>query len=156
MKHKALLFFSILMVLSMILAACAPQQPQEVEVVKTVIVTEVVEKEGETVIEEKIITATPAPMEEEPEEEMAAGGPIPADEMIPCQPIPEVAGINLEQVSMSVPEIASDIVQPAAAPKAHLNQGGKVYRVGVFEDVTTANFWAANGPDNTLEQLYAA
>lgn len=154
MKHKALLFFSILMVLSMILAACAPQQPQEVEVVKTVIVTEVVEKEGETVIEEKIITATPAPMEEEPEEEMAAGGPIPADEMIPCQPIPEVAGINLEQVSMSVPEIASDIVQPAAAPKAHLNQGGKVYRVGVFEDVTTANFWAANGPDNTVWNSY--
>jgi ABC-type transport system substrate-binding protein len=150
MKQKVLISFSVLMVLSMILAACAPAAPQEV--VKTVVVTEVVEVEGETVVEEKVITATPA---EEMEEEMvAAGGPIPADEMIPCLPIPEVAGINMEQVSFSVPEIAADAPQPVKAPQAQLNQGGNVYRVGVFEDVTTTNFWAANGPDNTVWNSY--
>ncbi len=150
MKQKFLISFSVLMVLSMILAACAPAAPQEV--VKTVVVTEVVEVEGETVVEEKVITATPA---EEMEEEMvAAGGPIPADEMIPCQPIPEVAGLNMEQVSFSIPEIAADAPQPVKAPQAQLNQGGNVYRVGVFEDVTTINFWAANGPDNTVWNSY--
>ena len=29
-----------------------------------------------------------------------------------------------------------------------------MYRVGVFEDVTTTNFWAANGPDNTVWNSY--
>jgi ABC-type transport system substrate-binding protein len=152
MKQKVLIFLSALMVLSMILAACAPAQPQEV--VTTVVVTEVVEVEGETVVEEKVITATPAEEEEMEEEMPAAAGPIPADEMIPCQPIPEVAGINMEQVSFSVPEIAADVPQPVAAPQAQLNQGGNVYRVGVFEDVTTTNFWAANGPDNTVWNSY--
>jgi ABC-type transport system substrate-binding protein len=37
---------------------------------------------------------------------------------------------------------------------APVQQGGKVYRVGVFEDVTTTNYWAANGPDNTVYNSY--
>jgi ABC-type transport system substrate-binding protein len=32
--------------------------------------------------------------------------------------------------------------------------GDKVYKVGVFEDITTLNFWAANGPDNTVWNSY--
>jgi oligopeptide transport system substrate-binding protein len=52
MKSKSLALLSLLMVASMILVACAPS---EVEVVKTVIVTEVVE--GEMV--EVVVTATP-------------------------------------------------------------------------------------------------
>ena len=151
-RHKGLMFFSLMIILSMVLAACA--QPA-VEVVKTVIVTEVVEIEGETVVQEKVITATPAAEEEKPEE--VAGGPIPADGMIPCLPIPEIAGINLEQVSLggaSGPTIVSDVPERTFVPNAALQQAGTVYRVGVFEDVTTLNFWAANGPDNTVWNSY--
>ncbi|MBN1812674.1 MAG: ABC transporter substrate-binding protein [Anaerolineae bacterium] len=32
--------------------------------------------------------------------------------------------------------------------------GDKVYKVGVFEDATSVNFWAANGPDNTVWNSY--
>jgi ABC-type transport system substrate-binding protein len=32
--------------------------------------------------------------------------------------------------------------------------GEKIYKVGVVEDITTANFWAANGPDNTIWNSY--
>jgi ABC-type transport system substrate-binding protein len=39
-------------------------------------------------------------------------------------------------------------------PVANSQQGGFVYRVGVFEDVTTTNYWAANGPDNTVWNSY--
>ena len=151
-RHKGLMFFSLMIILSMVLAACA--QPAE-QVIKTVVVTEVVEIEGETVVQEKVITATPAAEEEKPEE--VAGGPIPADGMIPCLPIPEIAGINLEQVSLggaSGPTIVSDVPERTFVPNAALQQAGTVYRVGVFEDVTTLNFWAANGPDNTVWNSY--
>ena len=39
--------------------------------------------------------------------------------------------------------------QPTAKQAA-----GGVYRVGVFEDITSQNFWAANGPDNTVWNSY--
>ncbi|HSQ40401.1 MAG TPA: hypothetical protein VLM78_09600, partial [Anaerolineales bacterium] len=51
-----------MVVLGMVFAACQPQTV-EVEVVKTVIVTEEVIVEGETVIKEVVVTATPAPVE---------------------------------------------------------------------------------------------
>ena len=54
MSRKTLLFVSLLVGFALILTACAPT-----EVIKTVIVTEVVE--GETV--EKVITAVPEPAE---------------------------------------------------------------------------------------------
>lgn len=34
------------------------------------------------------------------------------------------------------------------------DMGDKVYKVGVFEDITTLNYWAANGPDNTVWNSY--
>ncbi len=54
----------------------------------------------------------------------------------------------------SAPSIVSDVPQTAIKPSAVLPQDGKVYRVGVFEDATTINFWAANGPDNTVWNSY--
>lgn len=53
---------AVLVVLGVIVAACAPPTPEVVEVVKTVIVTEEVVVEGETVIREIVVTATPAPV----------------------------------------------------------------------------------------------
>lgn len=40
---------------------------------------------------------------------------------------------------------------PAAGPP---QQAGDIYRVGVFEDATSINYWGANGPDNTVWNSY--
>jgi len=116
-----------------------------------VVVTEIVEKEGEQVIVTQVVEVPAEPVEEE------AAGPIPADEMVPCQPVPEVAGINMTQVSAAgpaAPKIVSDVPETVTLLTKKLLQEGNVYKVGVFEDVTTLNFWAANGPDNTVWNSY--
>ena len=62
MKSKLFMFVGILMIASMVLAACQPAaQPETVTIIETV----VVEKEGETVVEERevVVTATPEPVE---------------------------------------------------------------------------------------------
>lgn len=56
-KHLSTLF-ALLVIASMILAACAPT-----EIVRTIVVTEVVEKEGQTIVETKIVEVTPVPVE---------------------------------------------------------------------------------------------
>jgi len=146
-KSKWLALFSILLVASMALAACAQPTP----VVETIIETVVVEKEGETVVETVEVEVTV--MAEQP---AAPGeeGPIEVGEgnLVPCMPLPEVP----ESVSFkaSAPSIVSDVPQTAIKPSAVLPQDGKVYRVGVFEDATSINFWAANGPDNTVWNSY--
>jgi multiple sugar transport system substrate-binding protein/raffinose/stachyose/melibiose transport system substrate-binding protein len=55
MKHKnTFVLFSLLIVASMVLGSCAPAATPET-IVETVIVTEVVEKEGETIIETQVV-----------------------------------------------------------------------------------------------------
>lgn len=83
-KSRSLLFLSVLVALSMLLAAC---QPAAAPTPQTIIETVVVEVAGTPVAEERIITATPAP--EEPVEEaiqnpylgsnMLDGNGVPAD-----------------------------------------------------------------------------
>lgn len=140
-RSKGLILFSTLVVLSMVLAACAPVAPE------TIIKTVEVMVEGEKVVQTQVVEVTAAPAETK------EAGPIMAEGLVPCNPIPEL------------PEAAS-YVAPATTPKvalsapiakqlaAHPQQGGKVYRVGVFEDVTTTNYWGANGPDNTVYNSY--
>ncbi|MBN1872840.1 MAG: ABC transporter substrate-binding protein [Anaerolineae bacterium] len=64
---KGYLLASLLVVSLVLFAACSTPTPEVVEVVKTVVVTEVVEKEGKEVVVEKtvevVVTATPAPVE---------------------------------------------------------------------------------------------
>ena len=70
MTKKLFIFVSILMVLSLILTGCATPTPETV--IETVVVTEVVEVEGEVQVtevvkeveveKEVVITATPEPM----------------------------------------------------------------------------------------------
>jgi len=55
MRNKLFFVASLLIVASMVLGACATPQPETVEVVKTVVVTELVEVEGETVIQTQIV-----------------------------------------------------------------------------------------------------
>ncbi len=65
MKKSITIIFGLLVIASMVLSAC---QPAVEEVIKTVVVTQVVEKEGETVIETQIVEVVVTP---EPEAEVA-------------------------------------------------------------------------------------
>ena len=147
-SKKLMLVFGILIITSMVLAACGGQP-----VVETVVVTEVVEVAGTPQVVEKVITATPAPEVEAPP--AMEEGPIMAEEgLIPCNPIPEMAfdSSGPQMVSLRSPVEIASVPQtlPAKPVLAPVQQAGDVYKVGVFEDVTTTNFWAANGPDNTV------
>jgi basic membrane lipoprotein Med (substrate-binding protein (PBP1-ABC) superfamily) len=64
MKMRKILFIVMIFVLTLaLLGACAPAAPEviEVEVEKEVVVTQIVEVEGETVIQEVEVTAVPEP-----------------------------------------------------------------------------------------------
>jgi ABC-type transport system substrate-binding protein len=128
--------FLYLVLAALALLAIAGCQPTE----RIVEVTRVVEVPGEQVE----VTAAPS-----------AEGPLAAEGMVPCQPIPELAGVSAPHVASlastsQVPESSFGTLVARPASQAT----GKVYRVGVFEDVTTTNYWAANGPDNTVWNSY--
>jgi oligopeptide transport system substrate-binding protein len=72
MRNKLFAVLSLIMVASMVLSACATPTAETVKVVETVIVEKVVEKEGETVVEQVVVTATPSA--EEAEEPVAEEG----------------------------------------------------------------------------------
>jgi hypothetical protein len=156
-SKKLFVLTSLLVVVGILVVACQPET-----VVETVVVTEVVE--GEQV--EVVVTATPSA--EEPEE-VAAEGPIPAEGLIPCMPLPSIAGGRSGPgVAAPVRARSDDSVQGAGsaaevpggsafgipAPLSPEEQEGLVYRVGVFEDLTSTNYWGANGPDNTVWNAY--
>lgn len=61
MRNKLFIVLSLIVVASMLLAACAAPTAETVKVVETVVVEKVVEKEGEKVVEQVVVTATPAP-----------------------------------------------------------------------------------------------
>ncbi len=106
----------------------------------------------------------------EAEAEAVVEGPLEADGLTACNPIPEIASASYPGYRTT--GVASPIINPqteATVPQVIHNpeatqteadlarppqQGGGTYRVGVFEDVTTLNFWAANGPDNTVWNSY--
>jgi hypothetical protein len=63
MKKKLSMLFGLIMIASMILSACATPTAVTERIVETVVVTQLVEREGETVVETKIIEVliTPTP-----------------------------------------------------------------------------------------------
>jgi len=61
MKKSVTVLFALLVIASMVLAACAPQK-----VVETVVVTKEVVKEGEKVIETQVVVITPTPQPQAP------------------------------------------------------------------------------------------
>jgi len=65
MKHKKLLIFVGLFVIASLIAACTAPEPQTVEVVKTVVVTEMVEGESVEVIKTEIVEVEVTPVPEE-------------------------------------------------------------------------------------------
>lgn len=150
MSKKLFILVGLLVIASMALAAC---KPETITVVETV----VVEKEGETIIE-TVEVVKEVVVEAAPEVE----GPLMAEGLVACNPIPELAGIPSQGgFAASAPatggaRLASQAsVKPATVPAANIaQQEGKIYRVGVFEDATSVNFFAANGPDNTVWNSY--
>jgi oligopeptide transport system substrate-binding protein len=71
MRNKIFTVLSLIMVASMVLAACATPTAEVKTVIETVVVEKVVEKEGEKVVEQVVVTATPG-AEEAPVEEAGA------------------------------------------------------------------------------------
>ena len=152
-RQKGLILFSLLIIASMVLAACQPAAtPTPERVVETVVVTQIVEGE----VQEVIITATPAPVTPAPE---VSEGPILADGLVACLPLPEVAyGTGgARTASLAQVDTASLVTRPVAAAQAGVRQQitpSGDYIVGAFEDVTSLNYWAANGPGNTVWNSY--
>jgi peptide/nickel transport system substrate-binding protein len=150
-RQKALILVSLLIVASMALAACQPAAAPTAEtIVETVIVTQMVEGE----VQEVIITATPAPVVE-----AAPEGPIMAEGMVACLPLPELAygegaarTASIAQVEPSA-LVYKEVASMPAGLRQQITPAGD-YIVGAFEDVTTFNYWAANGPDNTVYNSY--
>src|SRR5687767_13242740 len=131
-KNKWLMVALLMIAVLAVMAACAPATPQ-------VVTIEVTGEAGEPVI----ITATPA-------EEPVTGGdePIAADGQVACSPLPEVPA-PAEGAVAAVPAAFRAAVPAYANPirvngarLAPSDQTGKIYKVGVFEDVTTVNFFA--------------
>ena len=65
MRKKMFVLVSLLILASMLLAACAPAAPTAETIIKTVVVTEQVEVAGTPQIVEKVVTATPEPVKTE-------------------------------------------------------------------------------------------
>jgi peptide/nickel transport system substrate-binding protein len=123
LAKRLTLVLALLVAFSLVLAACGPTPAPEPEA------PEVEEPEVEEEEEEEVIDLTAI---------------LPAEEMVPCLPLPEIAmgrGAGVSSQASSYFGIAP-------------RQEGVIYRVGVFEDVTTDNYWAANGPDNTVWNAY--
>jgi peptide/nickel transport system substrate-binding protein len=153
-RPKGLIFFSLLIIFSMVLAACAPAAtPTPERIVETIVVTQIVE--GEVV--EVIITPTPAP--EVPAPPVVSEGPIMADGLVACLPLPEIAystggarTASLAQVDTSA-LVTRQVTSIAAGLQQQIVPEGD-YIVGVFEDVTSLNHFQANGPGNTVWNSY--
>jgi peptide/nickel transport system substrate-binding protein len=156
---KGVIVFSILIIASLVLSACQTAAAPEPEIIReTVVVTEMVE--GTPV--EVVITQTPGEAPAPVTTPDAPGAIIPADSLVACQPLPplpQASGNSVAQVlNPRVAEVsrntaASSAVYGKLAPVSY-QQGDVVYNVGVFTDVTTLNYWAGNGPDNTVWNSY--
>jgi len=79
-----------------------------------------------------------------------------ADGMVACKELPALpaAAVQSDEVA-AAPSVAR--ARPVkingnrlASPPAQ----GTIYKVGIFEDLTSANWWRANGPDNTVWNSY--
>ncbi|RPI34648.1 MAG: ABC transporter substrate-binding protein [Chloroflexota bacterium] len=161
-QSKVLTLLALLVISSMLLASCQPASTATPErIVETVIVTQIVEGTPQVFVTEVPVTQ-PATGNEG---ETTDTGFIAADEMVACMPLPEVVTPTTSLGSLHLASLAAQTVEApvtdtaVSSPfgrqiaSAALQEGGE-YRVGVFEDVTTLNYFAANGPDNTVWNSY--
>lgn len=136
---------SLLAALSLIAASCTTPTPQPTA--QPIKVTRIVEGTPQVVV----VTPTPGA------EVAPPTGQLPAAGLIACRPLPNIgAASGVRLAKYAAPEVFAPVA-PVRAPSAaavQSQEGERVYRVGVFEDVTALNFWVANGPDNTIWNAY--
>jgi len=147
LKNKKWLVLFVLVMAAVAITACAAPAPEQV-----VVTVEVQGEGGETMI----VTATPDP-NAAPASSGIPEGPVEADGLVACNPLPELAyGRDTGVAAPAAPAVAqAPTLRVAGDSLANpVAQGETVYKVGVFEDVTTTNYWAANGPDNTVWNSY--
>lgn len=136
---------SLLAVLSLSVASCATPTPPPTG--QPIEVTRLVEGTPEVVV----VTPTPGA------EVVPPTGILPAEGLIACRPLPNIAAASGAFLArLALPE-APALTAPVRAASPMTNQpqqGERVFRVGVFEDITALNFWVANGPDNTIWNAY--
>jgi peptide/nickel transport system substrate-binding protein len=100
------------------------------------------------------VTITPTPTDDKP-----VNPDLPAMERSICAPLPDMP---VPSESAAAVPAAFRAAVPANANPIRLNgariapvdQSGKIYRVGVFEDISTLNLWEANGPQETTWNSY--
>ncbi len=144
-SRKFSVFWALLIALSMVLAAC---QPQAVETVRTVVVTQVVEKEGEPVIETQVVEVTVVP-ETGGEEEMQ---PVTVD-AYSTSDIPTLdPQIGEDQISINYIEnlflqltnydLETSEVVPEAATDWTISEDGLTYTFNIRTDIP----WVQHNP----------
>jgi len=134
MLNKRLMLISGLILAAAMLVACQPAGQT--------VVTVMVEGEVQTVIVEP---------------EAASNEPIPAEGLIPCNPLPEgilpaaEAATGTTLAAPAAPAAESAYGEMVLGPA---EQEGITYRAGIFSDITGLNYFAANGPDNTVYNAF--
>ena len=59
-----------------------------------------------------------------------------------------------EVVKEVIREVAVQPTTPPSRPSASGSTGPQVYQLGIFEDLTTTNYWSYLGPDTTIWNSY--
>ena len=133
MKSKFTMVFGVLMIVSVILAACAPQAPS------TVVVTEVVE--GETV--ETVVTATPEPAPEEPVTlDAYSTTDIPTLDPQLATDVVSIAYIESLFVHLTNYDLETNEIVPEAATDWEISEDGLTYTFTVRTDIP----WVYHNP----------
>jgi len=155
LNKKNLLVLLVLAIGALVLAACAPAaEPQIVTVTvqgadgETTVVTVVVTEEGGNTDGGNVVSDEPI--------EVGQGNLVACLDTSEYFYVPSGGGEAAGNTA-AAPTVASN---SSASTFAAMNanavaaQDGTTYRVGIFSDITTTNYWAANGPDNTVWNSY--
>ncbi len=150
LSKKWYVLLAALVIGSTLLAACAAPTPEKV--VEQVIVTQIVEKEGETVIEEVVVTATPEP---EPEK------PVTLNFNLGTEPPQVDPALSTDTTSVQVDELlflgltdfddeTSEVI-PELATSWEVSEDGLVWTFHMRDDVPWVQYNPATGEVKLME-----
>jgi len=154
LNKKWSILMAIVVIGSTLLAACGAPTPEvvEKEVEKEVEVTRVVEKEGETVVEEVVVTATPEPAPE---------APVTLDWNLSTEPPQVDPALSTDTTSVQVDEMlflgltdfddeTSEVI-PELATEWESNEDGSVWTFYMRDDVPWVKHNPATGETAVVE-----
>ncbi len=145
MKSKSIsIILGLLIIASMVLAAC---QPQTVETVRTVVVTQVVEKEGETIVETQVVevTAVPEPAEAEAQPVTFTGYDTSDIPTLDPQIGEDVTSINYIEslfIHLTNYDLETAEVVPEGATEWTISEDGLTYTFNIRTDIP----WVHHNP----------